>query len=210
MKRTLCTLFTALVAVAALHADDGWISMFNGKDLAGWKPNIDTPNVFSVEDGKIKCDGGRAHMFYMGPNGDANFKNFEFKAKVMTMPGANSGVYFHTKYQDKDWPAQGFEAQVNATHTDHRKTGSLYKIVDVMDNAPNKDGEWFDYEIRVEGKHVVLKVNGQVTVDWTQPEDFKPPQGMPGRYIQEGTIALQAHDPKSVSFYKDLYIRPLP
>jgi hypothetical protein len=210
MKRSLCTLFTALAVAVSLHADDGFVSMFNGKDLSGWKAATETPDVFSVEDGKIKVNGGRCHLFYMGPNGDANFKNFEMKAKVMTMPGANSGIYFHTKYQDKDWPAQGFECQVNATHKDPKKTGSLYNIVNVMDVAPNKDNEWFDYEIRVEGKHVVLKVNGKVTVDWTQPEDYTPPKGMPGRFIQEGTIALQGHDPKSVSYYKDLFIRPLP
>jgi hypothetical protein len=155
-------------------------------------------------------NGGRAHLFYVGPNGDANFKNFELKAKVMTMPGANSGIYFHTKFQEKDWPKQGFECQVNATHSDRKKTGGLYAVQDVMDNAPNKDGEWFDYDIKVEGKHVVLKINGKVTADWTQPNDWQPPKGMPGRVLGEGTIAIQGHDPKSVSFYKDLFIRPLP
>ncbi len=142
MKRPLCTLFTALVVATALHADDGWTSMFNGKDLSGWKSNEETPGVFSVEDGKIKVSGGRSHMFYMGPDGNASFKNFELKAKFMTKPGANSGIYFHTKYQDKGWPAQGFECQVNATHKDPKESGqAFYAIVNVMDVAPNKDND---------------------------------------------------------------------
>jgi len=210
MKRSLFTLFATLMAAVTLHADDGFVSMFNGKDLSGWKSNDETPNVFTVEDGKIKVNGGRCHLFYVGPNGDANFKNFELKAKVMTTPGSNSGIYFHTKFQEKGWPDKGFECQVNATHTDRKKTGGLYAVQDVMDNAPNKDGEWFDYDIKVEGKHVTLKINGKVTADWTQPDDWQPPKGMPGRVLGEGTIALQGHDPKSVSYYKDLFIRPLP
>src|SRR5437879_1265022 len=93
-----------LTLLAAVRADDGWISMFNGKDLSGWKSNAATEdkpdekkNTFSVEDGKLKVSGGRAHIFYVGPDGNAKFKNFEFKAKMMTMPGANSGIYFHTQ-----------------------------------------------------------------------------------------------------------------
>jgi hypothetical protein len=210
MKRTLCSLFATLVAATVLHADEGWVSMFNGKDLSGWKSNDEVPGVFTVEDGKIKVSGGRAHMFYMGPNGDANFKNFEMKAKVMTTPGSNSGIYFHTQFQDKDWPKKGFECQVNTTHKDIKKTGGLYAVKDVLNDAPSKDNEWFDYDIKVEGKHVVLKINGKVTADWTQPDDWTPPKGMPGRVLSEGTFALQGHDPKSTTYYKDLFIRPLP
>ena len=86
-------------------------------------------------------------------------------------------------------------------------------IIAVMDNAPNKDDEWFDYSIMVEGRHIVVKINGVVTTDWTQPEDWDPAKnlkGMPGRKLGEGTIAIQGHDPKSVTYYKDIFIRPLP
>jgi len=192
---------------------DGWISMFNGKDLSGWKSNEETPGSFTVENGTIKVGNGRAHLFYVGDDGKASFKNFEFKAKVMTTPGSNSGIYFHTEYQDKDWPAKGFEAQVNTSHTDNKKTGGLYAVKDVLDVAPSKDNEWFDYTIKVEGKHVVLQVNGKTTADWTQPDNWDPAtmlRNMPGRKLGEGTIALQGHDPKSTTYYKDLYIRPLP
>ena len=128
-------------------------------------------------------------------------------------PGSNSGIYFHTRYEDKGWPSAGFECQVNATHTDRKKTGGLYAVADVMDNAPNKDGEWFDYSIKVDGKHVVISINGKVTTDWTQPADWDPAKalsGMPGRKLGEGTIAIQGHDPKSTIYYKDLFIKALP
>lgn len=203
----------AIAAVPALRAEEPWVSMFNGKDLTGWKSNAATEekkDAFSVEDGKLKISNGRAHIFYVGEKGDTKFKNFEFKAKVMTTPGANSGIYFHTLFEEKGWPSKGFECQVNATHGDRKKTGGLYAVADVLDNAPNKDNVWCDYEIKVEGKHVVIKIDGKVTTDWTQPEGWEPPKGMPGRSIGEGTIALQGHDPKSITFYKDLFIRPLP
>ena len=207
----------ALAMTPALRADDGWTSMFNGKDLTGWKSNAATEDkpeekkdVFTVEDGKLKVTGGRAHIFYVGKDGAAKFKNFEFKAKMMTKPGANSGIYFHAQFEEKGWPSKGFECQVNATHGDRKKTGGLYAVADVLDNAPNKDDVWCDYEIKVEGRHVVIKIDGKVTTDWTQPDNWEPPKGMLGRSIGEGTIALQGHDPKSTTFYKDLFIRPLP
>jgi hypothetical protein len=198
-------------------AEEPWIPMLHGKDLSGWKSNAETEkrpaDVFAVKDGELVVSGGRAHLFYVGADGKASFRNFEFKAKVKTTQGANGGIYFHTMYQDAGWPAAGYECQVNATHTDPKKTGGLYAVADVMNTAPHKDDEWFDYSIKVEGKRIVVSINGKVTTDWTQPEDWNPAQslkGMPGRKLGEGTIAIQGHDPKSRAYYKDLFIRPLP
>jgi hypothetical protein len=165
-----------------------------------------------VADGVLKISGGRAHLFY-GANGDATFTNFELKAKVMTTKGSNSGIYFHTEFVPAGWPVKGFECQVNSTHTDRKKTGGLYAVVDVIDNAPSKDGEWFDYYIKVEGRHVRIQINGKTTVDWTQPNDWDPKKslkGMDGRKLGSGTFALQAHDPKSTTFYKDVFVHALP
>jgi hypothetical protein len=210
----LAALGASLIAFAARAADDsGWTPMFNGRDLAGWRSNEETPGVFTVADGVLKVSGGRAHLFYVGADGKANFTNFELKAKVMTMPGANSGIYFHTAFQDKGWPAKGYECQVNTTHSDPKKTGGLYAVQDVMNNAPSKDGEWFDYYIKVDGHRIILKINGQTTVDWTEPANWDPAtalKDMPGRKLSSGTIALQGHDPKSTTYYKDLFIRALP
>jgi hypothetical protein len=89
MKRlAFMTLLGAAAAAAAgtLVADDatGWHSLFDGKTLEGWKSNDEVPGVFTVENGAIKVKGGRAHLFYAGKVQDAKFRNFEFKAKVMT------------------------------------------------------------------------------------------------------------------------------
>lgn len=216
MKFKLLSILATVLCTAA-NAADGWTSMFNGKDLSDWKTNVATEkqpaDVFSVKDGELIVSGGRAHLFYVGADGNAKFKNFEFRAKVKTTPGSNSGIYFHTQFQEQGWPSAGYECQVNATHSDAKKTGGLYAVADVIDNAPNKDGEWFDYAIKVEGKHIVISINGKVTTDWTQPEDWDPAKtltNMPGRKLGEGTIAIQGHDPKSVIHYKDIFIKALP
>ena len=182
-----------------------WQSIFDGKTLDGWKAS-ENKDTFTVRDGMIIAHGARSHLFYVGPVNNANFRNFEFKADVKTTKGSNSGVYFHTAYQETGWPDKGFECQVNTTHSDPKKTGGLYNVQDVMNNAPSKDDEWFSYYIRVEGKHVIIKINGKTTVDWTQPENWD----MAGRKIGEGTIALQGHDPKSLVYYKNIRVRVPP
>lgn len=220
----------ALSAVSLAADNDGWTSMFNGKDLTGWKSNDEVPGCFTVEDGLLKVSGGRAHLFYTGPDGEAKFQSFILKMKVKTTPGSNSGVYFHTKYEGTGWPYAGYECQVNSTHKDPKKTGSLYGVINILalaegqqepqggkhikvPAAPSKDGEWFDYEIKVEGKHITLSVDGKVTVDFVEPEGWDPAKelkGMPGRKLSEGTIAIQGHDPMSTTFYKDMFIKVLP
>jgi hypothetical protein len=206
-----------LPAPAARAADDapadGWITMFNGEDLAGWRLSTDHPDSFRVEDGILVVDGPRAHLFWEGDPADPadeEFQNFHWHATAKTMPKANSGLYFHTEYQESGWPAKGFECQVNQTHRDAKKTGGLYAVADVMDQSPVADGEWYDYDIIVDGKRVIVKINGEVTTDWTEPEDWQPPAGMAGRRLGKGTFAIQAHDPDSVIHYKDIRVKRLP
>jgi hypothetical protein len=191
----------------SVRADEreGFVSLFNGEDLTGWKAseNVDS---WSVEDGLIVCDGPRSHLFYVGE--EAPFKDFHFTAEVKTTPGSNAGIYFHTAYQDKGWPVEGFECQVNITHGDPKKTGSLYGVVNVAD-PPAKDNEWYTQEIIVKGKNVVLKVNGRVMVDYTEGKDPKPNDPTFKRILGEGTFALQAHDPQSKVYFKDLRVKKL-
>ena len=191
----------------ALGQENGWIELFDGKTLNGWKAGTNK-DTFSVRDGMIVVDGPRSHLFYVGPVNNANFKNFELKVEVMTKPHANSGIYFHTEYQEDGWPDKGFEVQVNNSHSDWRRSGGLYAIQDVRESQ--KDNEWFTEHIIVRGKHVVIKVNGKTTVDWTEPEGWTPPSNMSGRKISSGTFALQGHDPKSVIFYRSVKVKPLP
>lgn len=229
MKKTILILASAFAMFASVaKAGDGFVSIFNGKDLTGWKSNEEKPGCFLVEEGALKVSGGRAHLFYVGGDGKASFTDFELKLKVKTMPEANGGVYFHTEYEESGWPSKGYECQVNASHKDPKKTGSLYGVVNVLvlapgqkappgsledivvQQAPNTDGEWFDYHISVKGKTITLKVNGKTTVEWTEPEGFDPAkalQNMPGRKLGRGTFAIQGHDPKSTTYYKDIQLK---
>jgi len=135
------------------------------------------------------------------------FKNFELKVDVMTEPGSNGGIYFHTKYQEKDWPRQGFEVQVNNTHGDWKKTGSLYDVVNVRESAA-QDNKWWTQHIIVKDKRVIVKIDGKTVVDYTEPPDKKPGKDF-ARVLGEGTFALQAHDPKSVVRYKNIRVKRL-
>ncbi len=187
--------------------DNGWMSLFNGKSLDGWKVG-ENASTFSVEDGTIKVAGPRAHLFYAGDVENHNFQNFEFKASVMTKPGANSGIYIHTQYQEDGWPMQGYEVQVNNSQEDWKRTGSLYGIVDIRENYA-KDNEWYTEYIKVEGKRIIIRINDTVVVDYTQPEHPKREGGEVNRVLKGGTFALQGHDPGSVVYYKDIMVRPL-
>ena len=184
-----------------------FVSLFDGKSLDGWKVNEENPEAFKVVDGAIKVSGKRGHLFYAGDVNGGKFKNFVLKAKVMTKPKANSGLYFHTAYQKSGWPDKGYEVQINNTHSDWRKTGSLYGVNDVKE--AQKDDEWMDYVIRVQGNRVVIRINGKKVVDYTQPEKPEHVENFKQRLIGEGTFAIQAHDPKSVAFLKDIKVRVL-
>lgn len=213
MTRNLALLLVCAVVVGAgCQSFDhmygkvkGWHSLFDGKTLDGWQAS-ENQGTFDVKDGMIVVHGARSHLFYTGPVNGAAFKNFEFKAQVMTTEGSNSGIYFHTEYQETGWPDKGYECQVNTTHSDPKKTGGLYGVQDVMDDAPSKDDEWFDYYIQVKDKHVIIKIDGKTTVDWTEPDDRE----MGGRKLSSGTFALQGHDPKSVVYYRNIMVKPLP
>ena len=186
---------------------DGWIALFDGKSLAGWKVG-DNAATFSADSGMIIVHGSTAHLFYDGDVMQHQFKNFEFKADVKTKPGANSGIYFHTVFQQASWPAKGYEVQVNNSHTDWRRTGSLYSIEDVKE-VYVKDDDWFTEYIKVQGKRVIIKINDKTVVDYTEPGNVQRPAGQEQRLISSGTFALQGHDPKSIVYFKNIQVRPL-
>ncbi len=209
----LATCLAGIVASAPLAATAAeWISLFDGRSLTGWRAN-ENPASHRVVDGSIECVGPRSHLFYTGPDGQAQFADFEFEAEVMTEPGANSGVYFHTRFQEKDWPAHGFEVQVNNTATgeggyrENKRTGSLYAIRNVYRQLAS-DREWFRLRFRVEGKRVRIWVGDTLAVDYVEPPDA-PTGGYAGRRIGGGTIALQCHDPGSRVRYRHLRARAL-
>ena len=191
---------------------DQWISLFNGKDLSGWTAS-ENQGTFSVQDGLIVTDGERSHLFYNGDVEGHEFKNFEFKAEVKTTPGSNSGIFFHTSYQQEGWPFQGYEAQVNNTHTgegDYRelkKTGSLYAVRNTYKQLV-PENQWFDYYIKVVGNHIQIRINDMLVVDYLQPA---PQDSLSrARFKGMGTFALQGHDPHSKVSYRSIQVKPLP
>ncbi len=184
--------------------EEGFKVIFDGKSLDGWKvgQNADT---FKLQNGEIVAHGQTAHLFYVGD--PQPFKNFELRVDVMTEPNSNGGIYFHTKYQEKSWPKYGFEAQVNNSHSDWKRTGSLYDVVNVKETYV-KDNEWYTQTIMVQDKNVKIKINDKTVVDYTEPADQKAGEQFT-RKLDEGTFALQGHDPKSVIHYKNIRVKRL-
>ena len=133
--RILTAALTAslLLAPSALPKDKpekGFKALFNGKDLDGWTKAKENEGTFSVKDGAIVASGPRCHLYYTGKVDNHNWKDFELKVDVMTLPSSNGGIYFHTEYQENNWPSKGFEVQVNNSHTDWRRSGGLYADAD--------------------------------------------------------------------------------
>jgi hypothetical protein len=186
---------------------DKWVSLFDGKSLDGWKVGNNAA-TFSIENGTIRVNGDVAHLYYDGEVQQHHFKNFELKIDVMTTPGSNSGVYFHTQYQENGWPQKGYEVQVNNSHTDWRRTGSLWGIQDIKETYV-KDNEWFTMHIKVKGKKVTVSINDKQVLDYTEPENVQREEDQKERLISSGTFALQGHDPKSKVYYKNIWVKTL-
>jgi len=218
MKR-ITTLLLALgilstvsaVAVAQLTDEmkaDGWVSIFDGKSLEGWKSN-EPYEGFKVEDGAIVGFGKRNHLYYM-----EELQNFELKIDVKTNNKCNSGVYVKAQWQDASWPTTGFELQVNCSHGDPVKTGSLYNIVKIY-KAPHNDDEWFTYHLTCHKDTLDVRVNGEILYTYVDPTGARGLQGdriteRNKRIIQKGHIALQQHDPGGSPQFKNIFIKKLP
>ncbi len=189
----------------AADSEAGFTRIFDGKSFDGWKMATEHKDTWKIEDGAFVARGERCHLFYVG---DAKpFKNFEIKVDVMTETNSNGGIYFHTKYQETGWPKYGFETQVNNTHSDWKKTGSLYDVVNVRESAA-KDYQWWTQHITVKGNQVTIKVDGKTVMEYTEPAEQKAGKDF-ARKLDEGTFALQAHDPKSVIRYKNIRVKRL-
>ncbi len=212
-KKRMIKLILLATLTASLWAADkpepGFTALFNGKDLDGWTKSQENESTFSIADGVIKANGPRCHLFYQGPVGNHAFKNFELKVDVMTEPGANGGIYFHTEYQPQGWPAKGFEVQVNNSYErDPRKTASLYQVKDNAEKVAD-DKKWFTEHIVVKDDMVTIYVDGKKITEWSQPAGYGGPKDTPGRVLSSGTFALQGHDPGSTIYYKNIRVKPL-
>ena len=208
MKRFFLTSIIGVAVAAGLCAadsEDGFVQLFDGKTFNGWKIAEPEKKSWRIEDGVIVANGDASHLFYVGD--EKPFKDFEFKVDVMTEPGSNGGIYFHTKFQEKSWPRGGFECQVNVTHGDWKKTGSLYDIAN-LGVTPAQDNKWWTQHITVKGNSVTVKIDGKTVLQYNEPPGTQAGRGFE-RKISEGTFAFQAHDPKSVVRYKNIRVKRL-
>jgi len=191
---------------AAQDPEEGFVSLFDGQSFAGWKVTTENPGTWKIEDGAFVTRGPRAHLFYVGD--EQPFRNFELKVEVMTEPNSNGGIYFHTKYQESGWPKGGFETQVNNTHSDWRKTGSIYALASTG-LASATDGKWWTQHVIVQGNKVTVKIDGKVAVEYLEPAGAQAGADFE-RKLGQGTFALQGHDPKSVVRYRHIRVKRLP
>jgi hypothetical protein len=206
---SLITILTLTLAAAfrisAADSEEGFKSIFDGKTFNGWKIGDEQAKSWRIEDGALVTQGTRSHAYYTGD--EQPFKDFELKVDVMTEPGSNGGIYFHTRYQESGWPKGGFECQVNVTQGDWIKTGSLYGVVN-MALTPAQDNKWWTQHITVKGNKVTVKIDGKTVLEYNEPpgavasKDFE-------RKLGSGTFAFQAHDPKSVIRYKNVRVKRL-
>ncbi len=210
MKHLLAFGFSLLLIIGprlrAADTEEGFVPLMDGKTFTGWKAATENPDTWKIEDGAFVTRGKRNHLYYVGE--EKPFKNFELRVEVMTEPGANGGIYFHTRYQETDWPKAGFETQVNVSHSDWKKTGSLYNVANTGLVAC-EDGKWWTQDILVQGDTVTIKIDGKTVIQYIEPPGAQP-GAVFGRKLGEGTFALQAHDPKSVVRYRNIRVKRLP
>jgi hypothetical protein len=214
----------------------GFVSLFDGKTLDGWKVGANA-DVFQVHDGQIVMDcsektGAPAHLFYVGDVNHHDFKNFDLRVDVLTYPGANSGIYFHTKYQEAGWPRWGIECQVNNSHSDWRRTGSLWGIrnlawgpempprhntenVTVLAKPPVTDNAWYTQEVIYQNGLITVKLDGTTMFEY-KLHNADAEHALPTRmtWLPRGTFALQGHPPMpdhiSKACFKNIRVQVLP
>jgi len=195
----------AMTALGLSAADDGWVELFDGHSLEGWRPS-ENKSSWKVVEGQLAAEGPRSHLFYTGPVHGADFRNFELEVEVLTRPACNSGVYFHTAYQERDFPGKGFEIQIDNTAGGERaKTGSLKGVRHVYKQFV-PDNQWFKIHAAVRGKNVQIRLNGMLLVDYTEPV---PADGL-RRLLGRGTFALECRNGDATARFRSVRVRPLP
>ena len=196
----VATLIVSLF-VGEAYAQDKWVSLFDGKSLEGWEKVGSEKSVWEVKDGAI-CGSGPASMLVStkGP-----YKNFRYRAEIKINDKGNSGLYFRTT--PKPGFMDGYEAQIDSTHRDPIRTGSLYGMCHVYKRLVEPDA-WFTYEIAVQddvwrGKPVTkikITVNGDELYEYF---DFE-------QTFKEGHFAFQQHDPGSKVCIRKIEVLELP
>ena len=183
-----------------------WVNLFDESSLSGWTPNElakgEDTAVWTNNKGIVKGSAqsekkGHGHLF-----SPRSYRNFHYRAEIKVGEGGNSGMYFRTQ-KGQRWP-KGFEAQINSTHGDRVRTGSLYYINKVFTQEAKPD-TWFTQEVIAYGDHIVIKVNGKVTTKVKIPAP-----GFEHLNYKEGHFAFQFHDPACRVELRNVMVRELP
>lgn len=192
-------LMTLLVSITNAQ-EEKWVSLFNGKTLDGWEKIGGDDSHWKVEDGVITGTGNPSMLVCTeGP-----YKNFRYRAEVKINDGGNSGLYFRTTRRPGF--LDGYEAQIDSTHTDPIRTGSLYGFCHVYSQLSKPDA-WFSYEIEVredvwrgrEMTRIKITVNDQELYEYMDFEKTYP----------AGHFAFQQHDPGSVVQIRNVKVMKL-
>lgn len=190
-----------LLPTAPVTADDApWVSLFDGQSLEGWEKVGQDASVWEVKEGML-CGSGPASMLVCtkGP-----YKNFRYRAEVKINDGGNSGLYFRAARTPKF--TDGYEAQIDSTHKDPIRTGSLYGMCHVYDQLVKPD-TWFTYELEVRDDiwrgrkmtRIKITVDGKELYEYL---DF-------AQTFKEGHFAFQQHDPGSRVNIRKVEVLPL-
>lgn len=177
-----------------------WTPLFDGKSLDGWEKVGKDTSKWEFKDGEIQGSGDASMLVCTkGP-----YKNFKYRAEVKINDKGNSGLYFRTTR--KPGFTDGYEAQIDSTHTDPIRTGSLYGFNHVYKQLVKPD-TWFTYEIEVrddkwrgrEMTRVKITVDGNELYEYL---DFAKTYGA-------GHFAFQQHDPGSKVSIRKVEVMPL-
>ncbi|MHC5544469.1 3-keto-disaccharide hydrolase, partial [Singulisphaera rosea] len=165
------------------------VSLFNGKNLDGWTAmgesgEIEPSRHWSVRDGILHGWGGPTHLF--STRGD--YENVLIKAEVMINDGGNSGLYFRAQ-RGPGFPL-GYEAQINSTHRDPVKTGSLYRMPMkpiTFTESPIPHDTWFTLVVQAVGPGIRVWVDDKLFIDWADSQNT----------YRKGYVTLQAQGPET-------------
>ncbi len=178
--------------IRTLPNKDTMHSIFNGKDLAGWKvlPGGGSAR-FSIEEGVIAARDGNGYLLT-----DKEYQDFDLFTYVKTDNFANGGIFLRWKsLVPKD---RGYEIQIEDIADSNNPTGSIYDWSKATGLMPLVPGEWYPMQIHVRGRECVVRVNG---VNVASADDLK--------IVRPGPIALQMHSAKKTIWFKDLRVRVL-
>jgi hypothetical protein len=200
---TLPALLAAASVVLAQPVEDkekaeGFVPLFNGKDLAGWRSYAGKAEVWKAEDGLLVCSGEGGG--WLGTERD--YADFVLRLEYRLLPGGNSGVYLRAP-EKGHISRVGMEIQI--LDDDHPRykgldyyqyAGSLYHVVPPKRRAGKPAGQWNALEIRCEGRHLVVVLNGVKVVDEDLDrlrEDKEVAKEHPGLARTTGRLGLQNH-----------------